>query len=420
MKFQFSLLAALEATAGAPESLDAFASEVLGTEYSNEQFTEFFAQMTTLLETMNSRLNPALAAVEAGPGRVDGVGQATNETLCFAFGIPENCKTFNAPTNPGFLWGLGDLSWVQSNGSVHGALPRNVGEALGVFGPHRLVDGQIKTELPLFSLMTLEEGFEALRPPRWNDPQFETVLPPLNVDTVVAGKTIYAATCGGCHGNREDGPFTPVNSLGERFVEVPVTPLAEIGTDPSWLNDFVSEVALAPAEFIEAKGDLYVQAFGTSSPSTPVPAAQLRAMVIRDTIGAFLTQEGIAPGTDEFNRLVSYRDNSFTRTPAETMGYRAQPMEGVAFTGPYLHNGSVRTLAELLKPAAERERTFWVGGNVFEPDTVGFRTNPEETNAYLFDTALSGNHNSGHEGPAYGTELSDSDKQALLEYLRSL
>lgn len=96
------------------------------------------------------------------------------------------------------------------------------------------------------------------------------------------------------------------------------------------------------------------------------------------------------------------------------IGYKARPLNGVWATAPYLHNGSVPTLAELLKPAANRSPTFHVGSRVFDPIHVGF---VNDTTQPKFDTTLTGNKNSGHE---YGTELSDEDRQALLEYLKSL
>jgi hypothetical protein len=54
---------------------------------------------------------------------------------------------------------------------------------------------------------------------------------------------------------------------------------------------------------------------------------------------------------------------------------------------------------------------------------VGFVSNlPKEGNrSYtLIDTSRQGNGNEGHEGWEYGTELSESDKDALLEYLKTL
>jgi hypothetical protein len=416
MEFQTRLLASLDATLPPSDRFDAFADEVLEKDSSSRD--QLGADLAQLVALMEQRLAPSRLGVEAGAGRIDGVGQATNETLCLKFEMPNNCAPYHAPTNPGFLWGLGELSWVQSNGSVHGALPRNVGEALGVFTPHALgPDGKPSSPVPMFNLMALEEGFEKLGAPSWNDEPFKSLLPELDPDAVSRGKTVYQAECASCHASRSDGPFTEPNAFGKRFVAVPVTPLEEIGTDPGFVLDLLGATALPPPAYVTFKGDAYVAKFGTSDPQVPVPSAVLRAMIIGDVISAFLANNQVAPGTPEFARLFAYRESGVVRPAAEVRGYRAQPLEGVAFTGPFLHNGSVRTLADLLLPATEREPTFYVGGAELDPDRVGFVTDSSEPNAYLFDTSLEGNHNTGHE---YGTKLDDAERRDLLEYLKSL
>jgi hypothetical protein len=89
---------------------------------------------------------------------------------------------------------------------------------------------------------------------------------------------------------------------------------------------------------------------------------------------------------------------------------------------PYLHNGSVPTLRDLLNPATKRPKQFYRGYDVYDPKNVGFISNvpTEKTRKYFaFDTALPGNGNAGHEGAAYGTELSAADKDALIEFLKT-
>ena len=89
---------------------------------------------------------------------------------------------------------------------------------------------------------------------------------------------------------------------------------------------------------------------------------------------------------------------------------------------PYLHNGSVPTLRDLLNPAQERPKQFHRGYDVYDPKNVGFISDvsAEKTRKYFaFDTALPGNGNAGHDGPAYGTELSAADKDALIEFLKT-
>ena len=119
--------------------------------------------------------------------------------------------------------------------------------------------------------------------------------------------------------------------------------------------------------------------------------------------------------------MEGYRDNLF-RAP---LGYPARPLDGYWCTGPFLHNGSVRTLYELLSPVEERARTFWIGTREFDPFLVGFRNDAVE-GAFLFDTSLEGNSNAGHEfrnAPpntpgVIGPQLTHDERLDLIEYLK--
>jgi hypothetical protein len=103
--------------------------------------------------------------------------------------------------------------------------------------------------------------------------------------------------------------------------------------------------------------------------------------------------------------------------------YEARVLKGIWAAAPYLHNGSVPSLAELLKPPAERARTFKVGP-AYDIENVGLAK--EQTKFDYTYTAnadseglgrSSGNCNCGHD---YGTDLKPEEKKALLEYLKSL
>jgi hypothetical protein len=107
-------------------------------------------------------------------------------------------------------------------------------------------------------------------------------------------------------------------------------------------------------------------------------------------------------------------------------GYVSPPLDGIWLRAPYLHNGSVPTLHDLLNPPNERPQTFHRGYDVFDPVRVGFKeppprpTGPDGTltqRYFLFDTREKGNGNQGH---TYGTQLSSHDKEKLLEYLKTL
>jgi mono/diheme cytochrome c family protein len=100
-------------------------------------------------------------------------------------------------------------------------------------------------------------------------------------------------------------------------------------------------------------------------------------------------------------------------------GYNPPFLDGLWLRAPYLHNGSVPNLRELLEPAAKRSKVFWRGYDVYDPANVGFDSQSADAQRVgtKHDTALRANSNAGHE---FGVDLPARDKEALLEYLKTL
>jgi mono/diheme cytochrome c family protein len=100
-------------------------------------------------------------------------------------------------------------------------------------------------------------------------------------------------------------------------------------------------------------------------------------------------------------------------------GYVARPLVGLWLLGPYLHNGSVPTLLDLMNAPGERPKMFYRGYDVYDQTRMGFISNvPEEKGRMFFqyDTSIPGNGNGGHE---YGTTFPAADKLAIVEYLKT-
>ncbi|MGA9990803.1 MAG: cytochrome c, partial [Thiobacillaceae bacterium] len=113
-----------------------------------------------------------------------------------------------------------------------------------------------------------------------------------------------------------------------------------------------------------------------------------------------------------------YRFSHFRKT----YGYDNAPLDGIWLRAPYLHNGSVPTLWNLLQPAANRPKVFWRGDDLYDPKKVGFVSDQAQEGGkryFRYDTTVPGNGNHGHEGKAYGTGLSPGEKWALIEYLKT-
>ena len=100
-------------------------------------------------------------------------------------------------------------------------------------------------------------------------------------------------------------------------------------------------------------------------------------------------------------------------------GYVVAFLDGIWLRAPYLHNGSVPTLRDLLTPPDQRTKVFWRGYDVYDPVNVGFVTQGAEAERVgtKHDASQRGGRNMGH---VFGTNLSAADKDALIEYLKTL
>jgi hypothetical protein len=108
------------------------------------------------------------------------------------------------------------------------------------------------------------------------------------------------------------------------------------------------------------------------------------------------------------------------KVPGEAHAYESRVLHGIWATAPYLHNGSVPNLWELLQPPAQRKPSFMVGSKTYDPKNVGYVTDSspfKDGKLVVGAEAEAGNSNAGHE---CGTTLSDDDRWALIEYLKQL
>ena len=122
---------------------------------------------------------------------------------------------------------------------------------------------------------------------------------------------------------------------------------------------------------------------------------------------------------DRMNTIGSGTPWAFHRFRS-TGGYANHSLQGIWVRAPYLHNGSVPSLDDLMKAPDQRTRKFYTGNDVYDQTRVGFVSDkPAEGDRKFveFDTSLPGNANTGH---VYGSSLSDADRRALLEYLKTL
>ena len=188
-----------------------------------------------------------------------------------------------------------------------------------------------------------------------------------------------------------------------------VVPLDDVGTDPYRLNNYTEELAINMATTYAGQ-KRQQRSHPCPGGSTYQPRAQMAAT------GASGEQQRLAAiEADEG----TYRYKHYRKTD----GYVNSPLDGIWLRAPYLHNGSVPTLRDLLEPSDKRPVTFYRGNDVYDPDGVGFLSTRSHDSAgkelFLFDTTIPGNSNQGHEGAEYGTYLAPEMKEALIEYLKT-
>ena len=307
--------------------------------------------------------------------------------------IPANVAVADKPVRYPFLWNSDkqDLTqWAGTtvNGNKQYAMSRNTGEVCGVFGFLHPVGGQPPTDfltensVNFSGLAVIGDLTPKIGPPKY----------PWSIDTSKAslGGQLYQMHCASCHGIELGDPRPPVYDTWR-------TQVHKVHTDNYYWHTLNRTAS--------SSGVLTGFVFGNQTVAATGAGSLFLTKVLTNTA---LTQR--------FPEIKL----SITPPTHPPGSYESRVLQGIWAAAPYLHNGSVPTLAELLKPPAERVTSFKVGRN-YDIENIGLATTqPIGSSVYETTDASdlsSGNSNAGHE---YGTWLSASDKEALLEYLKSL
>ena len=413
--FQTELGYAVAFTDKLPFRFDRFASRVLGRNASAEArrqlHVDFRKFMATGLAEAQAAEDGNLYARGGGFGRTDALGRIGN----YLFGTeldPRNLRIADAPVKLPPLWYTSWFNAVQYNASIQQPMVRNIGEALGVRARVDLVQpaNLYRSTVNVPNLWHMEEqlagasAFQGLAHPRWP----VQLLGPLDPIKVAHGAALYQQHCQHCHLPPIASPELQIDKYwvaglkGRRFLKLNVIPLEEIGTDPREATDFANRTADT----------------GILGQGVVTAAAGLRLVTteIRDRAYASL---GLTP--EQRLQWNGYREDAVFAP----LGYRARPLAGLWATPPFLHNGSVPSLYQLLSPAGERSTTFYTGRREFDPLLVGY-VSDSFPGAFGFHTDAPGNSNAGHEFSntpgkgVIGPELTPEERFAVIEYLKSL
>src|SRR5262249_34669144 len=111
-------------------------------------------------------------------------------------------------------------------------------------------------------------------------------------------------------------------------------------------------------------------------------------------------------------------------------GYQAPPLDGIWATAPYLHNGSVPTVYHLLNSKTRPRiftRSYRTGKEEYDPEKLGWKIKvldavanpklPDFERRKIYDTTLPGRGNGGH---TFGDDLTEAERMAVIEYLKTL
>lgn len=141
-----------------------------------------------------------------------------------------------------------------------------------------------------------------------------------------------------------------------------------------------------------------------------------------------------APTEDKRKAVANWDGFGEVDDPVPWRAYRPRPLEGVWSTAPFLHNGAVPSIYQMLLPVEERDAIFYVGRKEFDPNTLGLKVGKHK-GAFKFDTSIKGNSNLGHEfndglcgdgvigyeikqRPGYCRQFTERERLAILEYLK--
>ncbi|WP_027857742.1 di-heme-cytochrome C peroxidase [Marinobacterium jannaschii] len=459
--FFSQLVDALNATNMDDAKFERFARNVLGNEYDPERASDLRQNLgeIALASAERRMVNDLPAGYDSdftSYARLDAFGNIQNAGSAFALHDLNNRNTPNAPVSYPFLWGTHQSDVVQWNASapntpVVGPLVRNIGEVVGVFGGlsieeapfwQRLWGKQTRysSSVDMIGLGHLESWVKTLRSPAW--PQ--QYLPVVDAVKAAEGAALYQQQCASCH------QVIPRAKEGEKYIAVK-TPVAEVGTDPATAWNAVYHQAKSLVLEGEKSKIIAGSKFESTTDAISIP--------VNGVIGMVLKEPGKALKAGLMPMRAGEKGNKTLKNPAEDKSleqhlkdhiearqqliagevassgaagnkingldltglvYKARPLNGIWATAPFLHNGSVPSLWQLLQKPEQRVTEFWVGSRELDPVNVGFVTAEGLSEFRVTDDTgriQPGNSNRGHR---YGTDLSDAQKWALVEYMKTL
>jgi mono/diheme cytochrome c family protein len=440
--FLADLTAATRATLSDPARFDKFAHAALGSRYSSSRLDTLKSDFSDWVKQWGNFMDKSLPASPWGPGRLDAFGMIFNRVAGKDLGIDGNFKVADAPVSYPFLWNASRQDRTQWNGGVPNglyinAIGRNAGEVFGVFAdfaPRKQLlppyYNYRNNSLNFTNLQAQEEKIASLRAPPW---PFD-----IDQDLVDKGRVLFAERCGNCHEERRIPPeglwLTKVvdaktdSKMYQNSLRTSDTGILNGALSPNPPGSKLG--ATAPTGDILATtvvGALFGDAI-PPLPRLPNPRAGVWLAINKDIASLFADNEKLPslisllePSVrDNVRTHIEARVANMYKMPGEPNAYESRVLHGIWATAPYLHNGSVPNLYELLLSPDKRSPSFMVGSRKYDSEKVGYVTteSPYKDGTLVVGAgAQPGNSNAGHD---YSGDLNEDQRKALLEYLKQL
>ncbi len=421
VSFLAAVLKSFDVTLNDQAKFERLSQRILGNTPKPRDVAALKTRLQANRDSLESYTSINQTELRDGFARVDAVGRIYNQVLR-AVHATSFLKP-NAPVSYPFLWDASHHDYVQWPGLTPnagpGALGRNAGEVIGVFGDITVTKQTNKitkalgyaSSVQTKNLVSYEQWLFDLKSPQW--PQ--DILPKIDQAKADKGKAIYMNQCVACH-------RTTDRNDPQRLVYAQMYGLDVVGTDAKELTNALQsgQTGILEGALTGITSD---QKYGPTAPVLTLLSDLVVGTLLRlDNIGSTLKASedakswglGIIPPAKQGQFPEVKGDPN-----ASLAAYKARPLDGIWATAPYLHNGSVPTLYDLLLPAEQRPAKFAVGWLEYDPAKVGHKSDPTGANVpYVYDTSLPGNSNQGHE---FGTStLNEAQRLELLEYLKTL
>ena len=322
------------------------------------------------------------------------------------------------------VWGFKDYDWIEWTINTNTVLERNFTETLGagatvVLDPRRTAS-LFESSIPMRNMHDLEWLAYYIDPPRWPTAIFGEIKP----DLAAAGEGIFRSRCAGCHEYGDDRR-TPTGLIRLRGMRP-----EEVGTDATVALRISCPVpdtgalVIPPRSYTAEDSQLLRDCAGVKAGTAFTGNSFARTVQAAvDSIkqkafasaGIDAAQQRAMEDLDRRERVL-WRDTLLDTQPPYGP-YAARPLYGIWAAAPYLHNGSVPTLYHLLVPPEQRPKTFALGAREYDPVRLGFAVDTAcNQQDCVVDATRTGDGNGGH---LFGTDLAESDRMALLEYLKT-